>query len=98
MPIKFPWSKTQWERKQELAAPGRYYGDGGTIHHTKYVDVEVDRNGHVVSVWFRCQLLPFRQTTVQDDRALEMYQAYSNYNYQLTGVEIVDGKVNGYER
>jgi len=88
--MTFPHIKTRWQRKQKLAKPGRYYGDGGTIHHTGYVDVDVDRNGHVVSVWFRCQLLPFRQTDVDDHRALEMYSAYKHFNSELSGVEIID--------
>lgn len=88
--MKLPWAKNVFQRKQELAKPGRYYGDGGTIHHTGYVDVDVDRNGHVVSVWFRCQLLPFRQTNVDDHRALEMYAAYKHFNSELSGVEIID--------
>lgn len=90
--MKFPWSKTRFQQKQELAKPGRYYGDGGTIHHTGHVDIEVDRNGHVVSVWFRCQLLPFKQADVEDSRALEMYRAYADYDFKLSGVEIIDNK------
>jgi hypothetical protein len=31
----------RWRRKQELAAPSRYYGDGGTIHNTGALDIEV---------------------------------------------------------
>ena len=37
----------QWKQKQELAKPGRYYGDGGTIHSTGEVNVELDGDGHV---------------------------------------------------
>ena len=53
----------------------RYYGGNGTIHGTTELDVET-RDGKVVSVWFRCCLLPFRQTEVDKSRADEMTQAY----------------------
>lgn len=50
-----------WQLRQILAGPGgRYYGDGGTIHATEALDVIV-RGGNVVAVWFRCQMLPFKQ-------------------------------------
>jgi hypothetical protein len=81
--------------KQRLAAPGRYYGNGGTIHSTGHVDVETDKAGNVVAVWFRCQPLPFKQTKVEKDRASEMvrmYQEHTNSGRKLvlTGVEIQD--------
>ena len=38
-----------------------YYGDGGTIHGTGHIDVEVDPDtGEVTAVWFRCLNLPFK--------------------------------------
>lgn len=39
----------------------RTYGFDGTIHQTTQLDVSVDKNGNVTEVWFRCQLLPFKQ-------------------------------------
>jgi hypothetical protein len=39
------------------------YGHDGTIHKTRYLDVEVDDDGRVVAVWFRCLMLPFKQVT-----------------------------------
>lgn len=81
------WSR--WARKQRLASPARYYGDGGTIHNTGHVDVETDATGAVVAVWFRCQMLPFRQTTVDDRRAQQMRANPTNVS--LTGVEVHDG-------
>ncbi len=48
------------------------YGHNNTIHHTSYLDVETDKAGNVVSVWFRCMKLPFKQTKVDNARALEM--------------------------
>lgn len=82
----------RWKQKQELAAPSRYYGDGGTIHGSGELDVEV-RNGRVVSVWFRCQLLPFKQYDVEQHRAAEMQRAYAGGPpCQLTGVEVLDNQ------
>lgn len=78
----------RWRLKQALAGESRYYGDGGTIHHTGHVDIETDR-GEVVSVWYRCQLLPFEQKVdVTADRANEMRLAYAEHIPVLTGVEV----------
>ena len=52
------------------------YGHDKTIHRTGHVDVEVDTEGRVVSVWYRCQPLPFFQTTVWKARADEMDGLY----------------------
>jgi len=70
---------TGWQRKQELAAPSRYYGDGGTIHGNGYLDVEVDKHGFVVSV------------VVSGNRADDMRRAYGEGHIPaLTGVEVLD--------
>jgi hypothetical protein len=80
--------KTPFQMKQELAYPSRYYGDGGTIHSTGQIDVEV-HNGRVVSVWFRCQELPFRQVEVSTERANTCL--HGRYDLPLiTGVEVLD--------
>ena len=60
------------EKKPET----RWYGDGATIHHTSQLDVEVDKNGKVVAVWFRCQPFAFRQVEVDDARADDMRTMY----------------------
>lgn len=52
------------------------YGDNRTIHGTGHVDVEVDTEGNVVSVWFRCMALPFKQSQVLVPRADEMRRMY----------------------
>jgi len=52
------------------------YGDNKTWHQTGYIDVETDEKGNVVSVWFRCLLLPFKQTIVGGDRIIEMNEVY----------------------
>jgi hypothetical protein len=53
------------------------YGDGGTIHNTEYLNIEVDeKTGEVVSVWFRCMALPFKISQAGAERADEMRQMY----------------------
>jgi hypothetical protein len=47
----------QPEKPQE-----RFYGGNGTIHDTGYVDVVLDENGNVAQVWFRCAVIPFKQS------------------------------------
>lgn len=49
----------------------RFYGGDNTIHQTEQLQVEVS-NGRVVSVWFRCQMLPFEQVDVAGPRAASM--------------------------
>jgi hypothetical protein len=73
--------------RSRLAPDSRYYGGAGTIHRTRCLDVETF-NGTVVSVWFRCQLLPFQQVEVHGTRATEMEHAYGDWQ-QHPGVEIV---------
>lgn len=58
------------------------YGHGKTIHQTQELDIEVDENGKVVAVWFRCIALPFKQMNVDNERAWEMERLY-----------IIDGKI-----
>jgi hypothetical protein len=77
----------RWRRKQRLAAPGRYYGDGGTWHHSQILDVET-ADGAVVAVWFRCQALPFREIRVEPARAAEMIAHPATA--RITGVELID--------
>jgi len=60
-----------WALRQALAKPGFYYGDGGTIHGNMSLDVEVYK-GKVVSVWYRCAMLPFEEHKVNKQRAEEM--------------------------
>ena len=79
----------RYRKKQELAAPSRYYGDGGTIHSTSVLDVETDESGGVVSVWFRCQRLPFHEVIVDGRRAQEMLSSAGNEPL-ITGVEVLD--------
>ena len=81
-------TETGWQLKQRAARPGRYYGDGGTIHSTNHLDVET-HNGTVVAIWFRCQMLPFKQFEVGGERAGSMEDAAGDLPW-LTGVEVHD--------
>ena len=80
--------KQHYEEKQRYAQPSRYYGDGGTIHGTNHLDVETDRKGNVVAVWFRCQMLPFKQTVEDSERVKEMRSVRGLP--KITGVEVLD--------
>ncbi len=73
--------------------PGRirHYGDGGTIQRTGEVNVEVDPEGKVVSVWFRCALLPFTENVVGVDRAKEMRSAYKHeVHRKITAIDFLE--------
>jgi hypothetical protein len=72
----------RWALHQALAGAGRFYGDGGTIHSTGTVDVEVGKDGRVVAVWYRCLNLPFM---VSDTGA----QRVVNPKSRITGVQYV---------
>jgi hypothetical protein len=51
-------------RERELDEPDQsFYGGDGTWHQTGTVDVQLDEDGNVVAVWFRCRTLPFKQST-----------------------------------
>jgi hypothetical protein len=76
--------RRKWNKKQALAHPGRYYGDGGTIHSTGHLDVMVSEDGTVKAVWFRCQQLPFEQHLAGDDDATQAGLP------RITGVEVTD--------
>jgi hypothetical protein len=80
--------ETHWELHQRASAPSRYYGDGGTIHSTGYLDVETHK-GTVCAVWFRCQMLPFKQFEVDGERAGSMEDEIPGLPI-LTGVEVYD--------
>ncbi len=76
--------------KRQKNPAARTYGGTKTIHRTGALDVET-HNGRVVSVWFRCQVLPFRQTEVGDDRSKEMGRMYDGMHDGMTfGIDAVD--------
>lgn len=68
----------------------RLYGRDKTIHQTSVVNVETDDEGKVVSVWFRCQPLPFDQTTVNNSRASEMDRMYLTEMPKIVAIELDD--------
>lgn len=77
-----------WERKQALAAPARFYGDGdgSTVNIGGTIDIRI-RNGLVTEVWFRCQQLPFR---VSYDNNLPAYRSTDYLLPRITGIEVRD--------
>lgn len=62
------------------------YGDDKTIHGSTQVNVELDSNGKVVSVWYRCMMLPFTQDTVESDRARSMDEAYKTEKSKIKAI------------
>lgn len=76
----------KWRLKQRLARPSRYYGDGGTIHRTGHLSIETYQ-GRVISVWFRCQQLPFQVHEVDSGRVVEMAGSDA-HRTRITGVEV----------
>lgn len=48
--------------KRKTVEDENFYGGNGTIHSTGTVDVQLNKNGDVVAVWFRCRMLPFTQS------------------------------------
>lgn len=71
------------------------YGYNKTIHGTQHLDIEIDKKGNVVSVWFRCSALPFRVTKVDNRRAIEMVEmsAEVNKSTKLNAVDLDKGKL-----
>lgn len=69
-----------WNALQNACPPGtRFYGDGGTVHSSTELDIEVSPMGFVVAVWFRCQPLPFKVADVDHMRAQEMNRMYEDH-------------------
>lgn len=64
-------------------------GYNRTIHQTTELDVET-HDGKVVSVWFRCAALPFKQIEVDDHRAKEMQDMMHDLP-ELCAVDIEGG-------
>ena len=77
-----------------VAKTGRRYGGDGTIHQTGGVDVEIGPDGRVVSVWFRCAMLPFREARVDEGRAASMRAAYVEAPARIVAVEFEEGNKN----
>ena len=48
------------------------YGNKNTMHGSEEVNVELDEDGKVVAVWFRCLPLAFTQHVKGEKRAVEM--------------------------
>lgn len=82
--------RERWLRRQQLARPGRFYGDGGTVHGTGHLDVETF-NGEVIAVWFRCQMLPFQQVVIDEQRANSV-KSRDGVGVRVRGIEVIDGE------
>lgn len=88
--MRLPYGDWYETEVGKAAFPGtRHYGGSGTIHQTGEVNVEI-RHGDVVSVWYRCQLLPFTVSHVDGARAYSMNEAYKEPLPTIAGMELVD--------
>jgi hypothetical protein len=76
----------RWQRRQKLAAPGRFYGADGTIHTSDDLEIEV-LNGKIIGVWFRCMQLPFRQIDIDAFRAADIHPGGLP---RIVGIEVLD--------
>lgn len=68
--------------QKALPLPERFYGGDHTIHGGTALDVEVDRFGNVVAVWFRCKPLQFKQSTANSARERDMKAMYAAGNIE----------------
>lgn len=66
------------------------YGHNKTIHKTNMVNVELDKLGNVVSVWFRCMPLPFDSIVVENERAESMNRMYKKTLPKILAIEVED--------
>lgn len=72
------------------------YGHDGTIHGSEHVDVEVDNQGKVVGVWFRCICVNFEQVNVDNARAVTMREIYEHNDpapIRIKAIQYDDGLV-----
>lgn len=67
----------------------RVYGHSGTIHSSEQLDIEVNANGTVIAVWFRCQQLPFKQSYANGSRAANAKVPNPRLP-RLVAVEVID--------
>lgn len=54
--------KVEQVRRGRDKVDDNFYGGDGTWHQTGHVDVQLNKKGEVVAVWFRCRMLPFRES------------------------------------
>jgi hypothetical protein len=71
-------------------AYGDIDGERTTIHGSREVNIEVDPRGKVVSVWFRCMLVPFDVNLVDSARAKEMRRAYAGRVLPIDAIIFAD--------
>lgn len=72
-------------RKPKAEMDENFYGGDKTIHDTGHVDVVLDENGNVSAVWFRCALLPFKQSD-RRVRVSDVSQAVNENASRIKGI------------
>lgn len=55
--------KPTYKEKKPEKPQEEFYGGDGTWHSGGTIDVQLNKDGDVVAVWFRCRTLPFTQST-----------------------------------
>lgn len=64
-------------KKRYKKTKTNHYGNDKTIHQNTLLDIETNSKGEVVSVWFRCHPVPYKQVVVNELRSNEMKGMYS---------------------
>jgi hypothetical protein len=59
--IRFP--RREPVKPKTVEDDPNFYGGDKTWHDSGTIDVQLNENGDVIAVWFRCYLLPFRVST-----------------------------------
>lgn len=57
------WILNKLAAKPKTVEDENFYGGDKTWHNTGTVDVQLNKDGDVVAVWFRCRMLPFTQSS-----------------------------------
>lgn len=69
--------------------------DKNTIHDSRHFDVEVDDEGNVIAVWFRCLRIPFRVFNRNWVEGGYLNTVIPGDAKEIISVEIPDERFNG---
>lgn len=67
-----PMQRAKIASDSDIIEYGTVRGEQRTYHGREHLDVEVNSDGEVVAVWFRCACLPFKQINVDTGRSIAM--------------------------
>lgn len=63
----------------------RTYGWNGTVHASELLNIQLGPDGKPIAVWFRCQMLPFDVSHVNQPRGVENQSLP-----RIMAVEVID--------